>query len=72
MRALSNSYSRDALHDVLELAKSAVEKEYGIVFLSEPIYERLLEQCREIVKSYNSEVAFEEMKREIIDLVRRR
>jgi hypothetical protein len=71
MRALPNGYNRDSLNEVLELAKGAVEKEYGTVFLSEPIYERLLEQCREIIKSYNSTVAFEEMKRELINLIKR-
>ncbi|MEW6069973.1 MAG: hypothetical protein AB1485_05090 [Candidatus Thermoplasmatota archaeon] len=71
MRALPNGYNREALEEVLELARGAVEKEYGKIFLSEPIYERLLEVCREIVKNYNSTVAFEEMKRELIDLIKR-
>lgn len=68
---LPDRYNKNALLEILANAKKDVEHEYGCVFLSEPICERLVEHCREMVISYNSQVALEEMKREIVDLIKR-
>jgi len=55
---------------IVEKAKKDVETEYGTVFMPPIFQEHLIGRCRGMVKDYNSIVAYEEMKNEIIKFIK--
>jgi proteasome lid subunit RPN8/RPN11 len=67
---LPDGYNMDALNEIVEKAKKDVETEYGTVFMPPIFQERIIRRCRDMVKDYNSVVAYEEMKNEIIKFIK--
>lgn len=67
---LPDGYNINALTQIVEKAKKDVEAEYGRVFMPSVFQEKLLDRCRNIAKDYNSVVAYEEMKNEIIKFIK--
>ncbi|MEW6070385.1 MAG: hypothetical protein AB1485_07195 [Candidatus Thermoplasmatota archaeon] len=55
---------------IIEKARQEVELEYGIVVIPDIVKEKLVSYCKNILKNYNSKIACEEMKREIIKFIR--
>ncbi|MDI6917950.1 MAG: hypothetical protein QMC80_09175 [Thermoplasmatales archaeon] len=67
---LPEGYNTNALNKIVEKAKRDVETEYGTVFMPPVFQERLIGRCRDMVKDYNSVVAYEEMRSEIIKFIK--
>lgn len=67
---LPDGYNTSALNEIVEKAKKDVETEYGTVFMPPVFQEHLIGRCRDMVKDYNSVVAYEEMKNEIIKFIK--
>lgn len=67
---LPDGYNLNALNEIVSKARKDVEAEYGTVFMPSIFQEKLINRCRDIVKDYNSVVAYEEMKNEIIKFIR--
>ncbi|MDI6655635.1 MAG: hypothetical protein QME59_07115 [Candidatus Hydrothermarchaeota archaeon] len=67
---LPEGYNQSALCEILERAKADVEKEYGAVVITDYLREKLLGYAHYIAKNYNSQLAYEELKREIINFIK--
>lgn len=68
---LAQGYNAQALSQIIEKAKESVELEYGKIIIPEAVQEKLIRQCKNLVKNYNSIVAYDEMKRELIKFIKR-
>ncbi|MDI6855631.1 MAG: hypothetical protein QMD21_02445 [Candidatus Thermoplasmatota archaeon] len=67
---LPEGYNESTLCKILERAKTDVEKEYGAVIITHYLREKLLSYAHYIAKNYNSQFAYEELKREIITFIK--
>lgn len=67
---LPEGYNESALCEILERAKEDVEKEYGAVIITDYMREKFLNHAHHIAKNYNSQFAYEELKREIISFIK--
>jgi hypothetical protein len=56
---------------ILENVKKVAEKEYDRLFLSEPINERLLEPSKELAKYCDTQLVFERIKYEWLELIKK-
>ncbi len=67
---LPEGYNESALCELLEQAKADVEKEYGAVTITAYMREKFLSHAQKKKKNYNSQFAYEELKREIISFIK--
>ena len=61
----------ETLRHIIEKAKTDAETEYGKIFLPEIFQEQLAEYGKTILRDYNTAVAYDEIKREIIRFIGR-
>lgn len=71
MKEISNRYGKEALDEVLDLAKYSVGECDNSIPLPKHVYKKSLKHTKELMKEYGFGVAYEEIRREFLSFYRR-